>query len=131
MANKLFNRNETLYSGTGLTASANGTAKLITPSDYDELKQSEQDFRAVVVVTQTGGTSPTTDVSIQTSPDGTNWGTWVSATQVTGTASTQILAAASADLLKYVRAVVTLGGTAVATVACSVTLVSNAKYTLT
>lgn len=132
MANKLFIYSDTIYRETGLTDTDTGDAYYITPSEYDELKANEQEFRGIIAATQTGGSSPTTDITIQTSVDGTNWATWVAGTQITSTSlSVQLLAAATADVCKYVRVVCTLGGSTKATVAAAVKLVSNGKFTVT
>lgn len=132
MANRMFPHAALLYSVTGKTADENGTAYLIAPSKSDELNSQDQEFRAWIVITTTGGTSPTADVIIQTSHDGTNWTTWCQATQVTSaTTQAELKAASALDLGRYVRARLDVGGTAVPTTAVTVYLCSNGKFTAT
>lgn len=57
----------------------------------------------------TGGTSPTFDVKIQHSTNGTLWFDLVSFTQITG--DTSELKDVTANILKHLRYVVTVGGT--------------------
>lgn len=62
------------------------------------------------------GTSPTLDVTIQQSLDGTNWSTLIAFTQITSSNAVELkYAASSADyakpLLNYVRCAITVGGT--------------------
>lgn len=60
-----------------------------------------------------GGTNPTLDVKIQHSADGsTNWtDSGVAFSQVTGTASFQVLTVSAEQFKRYIRVVDTVGGT--------------------
>lgn len=132
MANRLFQHRTVIYDVTGKTADENGTAYLLAPIKGDETNNQDQEFRAFIAITTTGGTSPLCDVIIQTSDDNTNWCTWAQATQVTSaTTQTELKAASALDLARYVRVRLDVGGTAVPTVAAKVTLVSNGRFTAT
>jgi hypothetical protein len=94
-------KDATLQASVTRTATANGTG--LELADCGTLRL---DF----AVTAASGTTPTLDVKVQTSPDGTTW-TDVSGgsfTQATGT-TTQHKVISNID--RYVRHVATIGGT--------------------
>lgn len=106
----------TLYNGTLASA-----ATVYTPGasvgnfgkGYETLQEAWCNFYATLFADYTAGTS--LDVSLEHSPDGTNWITNIAAfSQVTTSDSTQGLAVLSAtvpNLLPFVRAkLVTVGG---------------------
>lgn len=130
MANQLFPYTETIYNVTGKTASENGAIYRIVPKRNQDLVNGA--FRAFLVATQSGGaSSPTTDLKVQTSVDGTNWIDWTSVTQLTADGTNEELEGAnSQDLGVYVRAVLTLGGGTAPTVAAKVLIASNIKFTV-
>lgn len=65
--------------------------------------------RLTLDVTASGGTTPTLDVDIETSPEGTSWSTVDSFTQATGTNSQRLVVS---NLDRFVRVAWTIGGTA-------------------
>lgn len=69
--------------------------------------QSDDTARLTLNVTASGGTTPTLDVDIETSADGTSWSTVDSFAQATGTGS-QRLVVSSLD--RFVRANWSIGG---------------------
>lgn len=99
-----------LLTSASVTASADATAVALPGN-----------FSRWVVTTSLGtvtGTSPTLDITIQHSIDGTNWITLIAVTQRTAAHASTVLhtfAAAATDYLKpllpYVRASYTIGGT--------------------
>ena len=103
-----------LLTSASITASADAAAVAV-PMEYSKW----------VVTTSLGtvtGTSPTLDITIQQSADGTNWITLIAVTQrVAGSASTVLhtFAAAATDYLKpmlpYMRASYVIGGTSTPT----------------
>lgn len=133
MANRLFHKSATIYTATAIIASATGAAYLLAPLDGDELDGQNQEFRAALVMTTTGGAStPTADLIIETSNDGTNWMTWVQSSQVTtATTLTEIKGASALDLGRYVRARVALAGGTPFTTTVSLAIVSNGRFTAT
>lgn len=87
-----------------------GDTYAIIPQEQDNSASELPRYRIWIVVTQTGGaSSPTTDCTVQTSPDGTNFALVTSSTQVT-TATTQTEFKEVEALGAYVRAKTTLGG---------------------
>ena len=63
-----------------------GNEFTVIPSDLDDVSDADQKWHVLVSATQSGGvTSPTTDVTIETSFDGgTTWFAVAGATQLTG-----------------------------------------------
>lgn len=107
-----------------------GSTYAVLPSDADAQNDAGQGFRAFFALTQSGGvTSPTTDAVVETSPDGTNWVTVASATQLTsdgsGTSFVDIAALAG-----FVRARTTLGGATNPDHTAKIVLVSNGPFRL-
>lgn len=110
----------TLLTAADVAASANGAAHAITPP--------ARGTAAVVlnVGAATAGTLPTFDFKLQTSDDGTTG--WVdvpgtNAAQVTTVASAQLLPFRPGEQKKYVRSVVTIGGSSSPSFPASATLV--------
>jgi hypothetical protein len=64
-----------------------------------------------ISVTAASGTSPTLDVIVQHSSDGSTWSTLGTFTQATGTTSEAITVASGTTVNRYVRATATIGGT--------------------
>jgi hypothetical protein len=96
-----------LLAAASITASANETGVAVAPARG-------QAAAVLTVGAATAGTLPTFDFKLQSSEDNsTNW------TDIPGAAATQVTTVASAQLIpftpgavqKYVRAVVTIGGT--------------------
>ena len=99
MANILRNNLELLNAVS--IVSANGAAQILV----DDL----EGFGAVIVATSVTGTSPTFDMKIQHSHDGTNWFDLTTFTQIT-TASSEFKAI-TGEVLKYIRYSLVAGGT--------------------
>ncbi|MFH1465115.1 MAG: hypothetical protein ABIO70_12085, partial [Pseudomonadota bacterium] len=73
-----------LLVATASAEGATGAKKRIAPLDGDGTNDGSQAFRVFIDVTQEGGAdSPTTDVMLETSADGTNWVSVAKATQLT------------------------------------------------
>lgn len=108
---------------SGVTADQAGDAVTIIPRN-DDVSDQEQSFVAVFNLTAAGGTSPTLDAAVETSWDGTVWHVAGSMTQLSG-AGTKKQLVACGIIGPYVRATVTLGGTAVPTVTGTVDLASS------
>lgn len=88
------------FSNGVLSATATGAA--VEFGDRNSL-------RLDLVISAATGTSPTLDVAVQTSPDGTTWTAVAAFAQQTGAATVRKL---FAPLDRFVRVVETLGGTA-------------------
>ena len=93
------NRTLTLQTGTDLAATETG--ETVSLEDYKE-------GNAALSVTAATGTTPTADVIIEHSADGSVWFTHTTFTQAT-TATTEFKA--MANFMQYVRAKTTIGGT--------------------
>lgn len=106
-----------------------GTTYLLLPAEGGQ-DESEQDFRAFIDATQTGGaTSPTTDVYIQTSGDGTNWITVGNMTQLTSSTERHEFVAVS-HLGPFVRAISALAGGTLPNHTVTVRLASDRPFRL-
>ena len=88
-----------LFASATRTATANGSAV-----ELGDCAQARLDLK----VTSASGTTPTLDVKVQTSPDGTTWTDVGTFTQVTAV-STQHKVFSGLD--RFVRGVATIGGT--------------------
>lgn len=88
----------------GLTASGNGDA--VDLQDVAEAGQNALRFRLEVLAVS--GTTPTLDVKIQESADGTTWTDLVAFTQATGPTVQEKFATATK---RFIRSVATVGGT--------------------
>jgi hypothetical protein len=87
-----------------VTANTNGSSFDLRPYDGD--------IRLILNANTVGGTTPTLDVKIQESDDGTTWtDSGVAFTQVTSGSSFQVLVATAEKFKRYIRAVDTVGGT--------------------
>ena len=107
-----------------------GTAYTVLPEEADGISDANQSFKAFFDVTQSGGaTSPTTDVHLQTSHDGTNWVNVVSATQLTADGAVHEFKDVSA-IGPFVRAVSALGGGTAPNHTVTVKLASNGPFRL-
>lgn len=87
-----------------------GSTWAVLPTEGDGVADPAQGFATFLTVTQDGGaTSPTTDVTVQTSADGESWVDVASATQLVADGSQSELKSID-DLGPYVRVVTSLGG---------------------
>lgn len=110
---KVDRHKNTLLSNAGpLAVDTNGTAYRVETQPGTEVDEAELDVRFYVAWTQAGGaTSPTSQVIIQHSPDGTSWVNLVSGTQLTADGSqAQVLDSTTIALMPYVRAILDVGG---------------------
>ena len=107
----------------GLTTDQTGDAVAVVPRS-DEVTDQEQSFVALFHLTAEDGTSPTVDAAVQTSWDEEVWHTIGTMTQLAG-AGTKTQMVTCAVVGPFVRATVTLGGTAVPTVTGTVELASS------
>ena len=121
----------TLLDVSEATATAQtGSTYSVVPADGDGQADSAQGFRAFLFATQSGGaTSPTTDVKVETSPDGTNWIEVASITQLTADGSKGELDAITA-LGPNVRARTLLAGGTAPNHTAKVVLASNGPFRL-
>lgn len=97
---------DTLLNVTNGSASANGTSQYVS-------KLTAKAFLGQLIATDNGGVTPTLDVKIQHSLDGTNWYDYITFTQVTtGSNNTEAIAPSNetGHIFPYVRAVSTMGG---------------------
>jgi hypothetical protein len=120
-----------LFALTEASAEAQtGSSYAVLPADGDGQADSAQGFRALISATQSGGaTSPTTDVKVETSADGTNWVEVAGSTQLTADGSTYEFKALEA-LGPLVRARTALGGGTLPSHTAKVVLVSNGPFRL-
>lgn len=97
----MYDKNAMLIeSGSNVTATVNGASKNVGPSLVPETY--------MIYVPQATGTSPTLDVSIEESDDGSTWNEKTSMPQIT-VAGTYYQTVMSSK--RYRRAVLTVGGT--------------------
>ena len=102
----------------------------LSPSEGDAVNDTSQLFRVFFDVQQIGGaSSPTTDVSLETSHDGSSWFKLVGATQVTSETTMHEWKEVTA-VGPYVRATTTLGGGTKPTHKVQVVLSSTAPFKL-
>ena len=85
------------------TVTVSGTGAAVSAIDNWE------GFQAVLVASSVTGTSPTFDVVLEHSHDGTTWFNLTTFTQVT--AATSELKAITGDVMKFIRYDLTAGGT--------------------
>lgn len=101
-------RDITLAAAASRTTSSNGSAVDVGGAHT---------LRLALVCSSRSGTSPTLDVKVQTSPDGTNWYDVAAFAQITA-AGTSYKSFSGLD--RYVRAAWTIGGSSTPTFAFSV-----------
>jgi hypothetical protein len=102
----------------------------VVASPADETTDTNQLFRVFFSVTQTGGvTSPTTDVNLETSWDGSSWIKVIGSTQLTADGTTHEWKEAAA-IGPWVRATTSLGGATKPSHLVTVKLASSAPFKL-
>jgi len=124
----LFRSQATLLSETsGVTATVTGTTYLLKPR-ADNVPDPQHVFQ--LQVNSTGASMSTASITpkLQTSWDGTNWIDAATGTAITADGSLSELKPTTANLGPYVRAVVTISGTA--TYTGTAFLVANAPFSL-
>lgn len=106
-----------------------GNEFTVIPSDIDDVNDADQKWHVLISATQSGGvTSPTTDVSVETSFDGgTTWVAVANATQLTGDGGTPELIELKA-LGPRIRASKKLGGATPPNSTAVVRLASNGLF---
>ncbi len=115
---------------TGTDKAQTGGTYAVLPLDGDRQSDAQQGWRVFFDATQSGGaTSPTTDVVLETSHDGTNWVQAVKATQLTQDGEIHEFATVIA-LGPYVRAITAVGGGTAPTHTATVKLASNGPFRL-
>ena len=115
---------------TAVNTNQEGDEYVVLPSDADGAADHQQTFMAFLHATQDGGaTSPTTDVSLQTSSDGENWVEVAATTQLSANGSVDELDSV-AGLGRYVRAQTTVAGGTAPDHTAKVILVSDAPFSL-
>jgi hypothetical protein len=108
-----------------------GTGYRLLPDQSDGQTDAAQDYKVVTNLNVTGGTSPTAQIVVQGSVDGSTWIDLATGTQ-RGAAGNfrEVLDPANVGLLPWVRARVVLGGTANPSVDVTVELVSTGGFQL-
>ena len=117
---------------TAVATSQTGHTYRIETSNEDGVKDHEQDFQIYFYGSQSGGaSSPTSQLKIQTSPDNVNWVDNVESTQLTATGDmAENKSHATLPLMRYIRAVTTLGGGTNPDHTCEVRLLSTGPFRL-
>lgn len=96
---------KSLAAAAAVTATTTGTTAF-------DLRPYDGDIRILLNANTVGGTTPTLDVKIQDSEDGTTWtDSGVAFTQVTSGASFQVKVATAEQFKRYIRVIDTVGGT--------------------
>ena len=127
----LFRNLQTLFAMSEAKSTAQtGTGYRVVANQGDDTSDTSQLFRAFISATQSGGvTSPTTDVNVETSWDGTSWFKVANSTQLTADGTTHEWKEIAA-LGPWVRATTTLGGATKPSHLVVVKLVSTAPFKL-
>ena len=127
----LFRNVQTLFSMSEASGENQaGEKHRVVPNEGDNINDTAQLFRAFFDVQQIGGaSSPTTDVNVETSHDGTAWTKLVGATQVT-TETTMHEWKELAAIGPFLRVTTSLGGGTKPTHKVTVKLASTAPFKL-
>ena len=131
-ANQVTTKLLQILSTAPVVVNTTGTGYRVLPSQGDQQTDDVQDFRFVTSLTFSGGvTSPTAQLSIEGSVDGTTWMNLASGTSRT-TAGTylEVIEAAGVALLPWIRAKLTLAGGTNPTVYATVDAISNGPFQL-
>lgn len=117
---------------TAVATDQTGTTYRIETNSEDGIPDTEQDFQFYFYGSQSGGaSSPTSQIKIQTSPDNVNWVDNVESTQLTADGDkAETKSHSTLPLLRYVRAVTTLGGGTNPSHTCEVRILSNGPFRL-
>lgn len=118
-----------IYSSTAV-GSETGSAFLVVPSPDDDVRADRFEMAVWATQTITGSSTPLMDLTLQCSPDGTNWYDAAAWTQLTSSLLTKNECKVAAIQGRYVRVVRTASGT-IATYTGSVTLTANGKFRAT
>lgn len=120
---------DTIFSNT-TTSDATGSAYKITPSRTDDVEADRFEAAFVGVQVMTGSSTPTTDLTLQMSADGTNWFDATSFTQLTSSTLSKNEPKVPAIQAAYVRVKKTHSGT-ISTYSGSVKIVANGAFKIT
>ena len=131
-ANRVTTRLFLVPSTASISASADGTAWRVLPEQGDRVSDALQEFKFVSTLTMSGGAgSPTAQVILQGSVDGTSWIDLATGTSRTADGTyKEILDNTSSALLPYIRARFSLGGSTPPSVFGVVDIISTAPFTL-
>ncbi len=126
----IFRHLQTLINVTTPSSQAQtGTTYLVLPVE-GVADESEQEFRAFIDASQSGGaSSPTTDVFIQTSGNGTNWINVGNMTRITATGEQHEFVAVG-HLGPFVRVISVLAGGTLPNHTVTVKLASDRSFRL-
>lgn len=121
-----------LLKTASVAVTTDGTAYRLLPEGQDRLMDDTQDYRFVTSLDFSGGaSSPTAQIVIQGSIDGSSWIDLATGTSRTSAAVyREIIDAASVPLLPWIRARVVLGGGTPPTVVAGVDIVSTGPFQL-
>lgn len=118
----------------GQTSDKTGDRVVLQTTHGDGVSDVDQRFVVHFLTVQSGGaSSPTTTAKVQHSADGTNWIDLVTATTVTADATAPEVkdtTAITGPVFKYLRGVMTLGGTTKPSSYVVIKLMSNAAFRL-
>lgn len=114
-----------------VAVTTDGTGYRILPDQNDGQTDAAQDYKVVTNLNVAGGTSPTAQVVVQGSVDGSTWIDLATGTQRTAAGNfREVLDPANVGLLPWIRARVVLGGTANPSVDVTAELVSTGGFQL-
>ena len=114
-----------------VAVTTDGTGYRVLPDQNDGQTDAAQDYKVVTSMNVAGGTSPTAQIFIQGSLDGSTWIDLAQGTQRQAAGSfREILDPANVGLLPWIRARLVLGGTANPNVDVTVELVSTGGFQL-
>ena len=119
-----------LLVSTAVNTDQTGDTYRVETSGEDGVLDHDQDYQFYFRSTQSGGaSSPTSQIKIQTSPDGDNWVDLVESTELTADGTkVETKSSATLPLLKFVRAITSLGGGTKPHQTCEVRIVSTAPF---
>lgn len=131
-ANRVQTRLFLVPNSTPINVSTSGTAWRVLPDASDNQGDAVQDFKFVTSFTMSGGAgSPTAQVVIQGSMDGTDWIDLATGASRTADGTyKELLDNTSMPLLPFIRARFSLGGTTAPNVYGVVDLISTAAFQL-
>jgi hypothetical protein len=114
-----------------VNVTTNGTAYRVFPDENDGQSNAAQDYKVVATMNVAGGTSPTAQLILQGSVDGSTWMDIAPGAQRSAAGTyNEILDPANVGVLPWVRARLVLGGTAPPNVDLTVELVSTGGFQL-
>ena len=121
---------DTIFDSTSVSTPVTGDAYKITPSRSDDVVADRFEMCFVIDHTITGSSTPTTDVTLQMSVDGTSWFDAAAFTQLTSSTLTKVEPKVPAIQAAYVRVKKTTSGT-IATYTSKVKIIANGAFRIT